>query len=197
MDKVQITKATEVDTHMIELPEPTPELFMAISDEQFRSFVDDDTRSRLNEIPIDDLGPTERARFKAIAATLRHEKVVLRWHDTLEAMHQSVEGQLAAKAADAAALAAEGAFNEAERSRAERWRAGAIRFKVGLEPRLAEAKRLVRQYHLMSDKTEDERNAALLRVATLEAAIRKHRDGFDSNDEATDLDRELWSYVGR
>jgi hypothetical protein len=86
-------------------------------------------------------------------------------------------------------------------ARDESWKAGALRFKTGLEERLGEARRVLRDLDdplvNVADRVVEERNRALVRVALLEDAVRRHRDGFPSDDDPSDADVELWKTVGR
>lgn len=169
----------------------TPESLRKLSDEEFRTLVDDDTRARGTQ---------------DLADALRSRGVAVRWHDMLLSMLGSVEGQLAARQAEMSSniayLRAQGKFKDADRARAEgeKWRASAIRFKTGLEEKLRESTRVLRAYGVteIDERIAEERNQALARVAILEAAIRSHRDSFPlEDDDPTEDDEELWSHVPR
>jgi hypothetical protein len=127
-----------------------------------------------------------------------------------------VEGQLAAKGAEARAAQAEfrarleAGDDEPRRirvemlkreARDEAWKAGALRFKTGLEERLGEARRVLHDLDdplvNVAERITEERNRALVRVALLEQAIRRHRDTFPDEDDPSDADLELWQMVGR
>lgn len=172
------------------VPEIRIQKLLAMPELDFRSIIDDDTRDKVSA---------------ELAAGLRSPQVVGRWYEALMAMQMSVEGQLAAKTAESkgrvAHLKAQGkdaTLVQFEQAKFERWKAGAIRFKSGLEQKLLEAKRILRDANdpLISDRTAEERNRALARVALLEDAIRRHRDAFPREDDPSDADEELWGYVG-
>jgi hypothetical protein len=171
-----------------------------LSESDFRKLIDEDTRGK---------APA------SLSAQLRSPECVGRWYETLLAMQKSVEGQLAAKAAEsrgaqadfrarleqtpareARAIRAEMGYRE---SKDETWRAGALRFKSGLEEKLIEARRLLREFDdpIVSERTAEERNRALARIATLEDAIRHHRDEFPTDDQPSEIDLFLWSHIGR
>lgn len=155
----------------------TPELLMALSDEDFKSVVDDAVRNPdVTRAPL-----------------LRHPDVVTRWYFTLVSMKKSVEGQLAAKKAEYAA--AKATSNVAKRDQAgyERWRAGALRFKAGVENQLLEAR-------LLREGTQDGQEVvfAVRERNRLIAAIAAHRDhmcGENCDDNECVADEALWSLV--
>lgn len=168
---------------------PTAEQLLNMPEGQFRSLVENDIRG------------TSDAR-----EVLRSPQVIERLYSTLLSMQKSVEGQLAARKEDMEAARiksiAEGrnalpGWAE-DKAKYSKWRAGSIRFKVGLEQALMEV-RHVRDQQRTENRGllfEDEANVRLMRrLQMLEAAIKKHRDAFDENDEATDADLELWAYL--
>jgi hypothetical protein len=172
-----------------------------LSEVDFRKLVDDDTRGRAPE---------------SLSRQLRSPGCASRWYQTLLAMQNSVEGQLAANAAESRAAKArllarlEEPMSTTQRREIraeiatrkaadEQWRAGALRFKSGLKEKLIEARRVLREVDdpILTKRISQERNRALARVATLEDAIRHHRDDFPPDDQPSDADLNLWAQVGR
>ena len=157
----------------------TYESLLALSDEDFRSVVDDAVRN------------PEDSR----ATLLRHPDVVARWYFTLVSMKKSVEGQLAAKKAEYAAAKATSPVAKRDQAGYERWRAGALRFKAGVENQLLEA-RLLREGNM-----DDQEVAMAVRERNrLIAAIAAHRDhDCDDDPQCTDdlcaADERLWASV--
>lgn len=128
-----------------------------------------------------------------------------RLYTTLLSMQKSVEGQLAARKEDmeAARLGSLAQGPDAlpawldEKAKYAKWRAGSIRFKVGLEQALMEVRHLRDAQRLSRGLLfEDEASHRLnVRVQLLEAAIKKHREGFDDDDDPSDNDLELWAHL--
>lgn len=162
--------ATAISTH---------ESLLALSDDDFRSVVDDAVRNP------DDVR----------ASLLRHPDVVARWYFTLVSMKKSVEGQLAAKKAEYAAAKATSPVAKRDQAGYERWRAGALRFKAGVENQLLEA-RLLREGNM----GDQEIAMAVRERNRLIAAITAHRDhDCDSDPNCTTdfcaADDRLWALV--
>lgn len=164
--------------------------FLSMSDDDFKALIEADMRRPDDEVD------------QEVRALLRHPEVIDRTYATLLSMQKSVEGQLAARKEDREVLrgrclakgaAGRSVWLEAE-ERYAKTRAGSLRFKVGVEQQLMAVRRL--RDTRRSVLFEDEANERLiLRVQALEQAIRKHRDGFDSDDEGSDDDLELWAWV--
>jgi len=151
-----------------------------LSEHDFRVLVDEDVRDRAQPIT---------------AAVLRSPTVVERWYESLLASQTSVAAQLAAKEAEFLAVIRP---NDEVETTYQRWKAGAIRFKSGVDRKLIEARRLLREQGSLIVQPDPDQQA-LLRVALLEQAIRTHRYAVNtSNAEApAEYDLELWSYVGK
>jgi hypothetical protein len=174
----------------------TVDWLLQLENSDFESIVNNEMRST-----------AEKPRVAPeVAAALRDPRVLRRWYTTILAMHKSVEGQFSAKTADntamikrlrAAGVPAVKVLKE--ESSFQTWRAGALRVKNGLDMRLIEAKRLLEQSGdpYISDRTSDERNMALARIAVLEDAIRRHMNTRLKMSAASsdDVDEALWSYL--
>lgn len=102
----------------------TPERLLAMTDDEFKEFVNRDTRSAVTD--------EERA-------ALRDPTVRARWIRRLTLDKMSIESQLAARRSDLAALPPSETYDEALR-KFHSWRASVIRVKNGIETRLIEAR---------------------------------------------------------
>lgn len=176
------TNVESMADHLLDLP-----------DDDFRDLVGEDTRGKFS-------GRTP-AQAKALSEALRSPEVMHRWYETLLSFQRSVETQLAAKGRDTksrtATLRAQGSEHNATIIQAEhdRWAAGALRFKLGLEERILEARKLLPD-EPSNPATEIINNTLASRVALLESAIRRHRDEFNYGEEDPSIaDRELWSVI--
>jgi hypothetical protein len=175
----------------------TPSKVAQLSEVDFRKLIDDDTRGK---------APASLSR------QLRSAECAPRWYEALLAMQNSVDGQLAAKSAESRAAQArlQARFEEALSSKQrreiraeiarrkaadEQWRAGALRFKSGLEDKLIEARRVLRE--LDDSSIVGARNRSMARVAILEDAIRRHHADFRAEDEPSDSDLALWAHLDR
>ena len=173
------------------MPNSTVEFLTKCPEANFRDIVDQDLRGQ----------PGKEA--KEIAEALRSPEVVRRWHSTLLSIQKNVEAQLASKAAETRSellmLNLDGKAKDAKQTEAnfERWRAGALRFKSGVEQAIFQARDVIdREFpEANHDRIVSERNEALTQVMILKNAIRKHRDSFTDEDDASKDDHELWEYV--
>jgi hypothetical protein len=176
-------------------PGKTVEWLLQLDNADFESIVNNEMRSTADKPRV----------APEIAAGLRDSRVLRRWYTAILAMHKSVEGQFSAKTADNSAmikrLRAAGVPAVKvlkEESSFQTWRAGALRVKNGLDMRLIEAKSLLEQAgdSYITDRTSDERNLALARIAVLEDAIRRHMNTrLKMAASSDDTDEALWSYL--
>jgi hypothetical protein len=174
-----------------------------LSDTDFRNVIDADIRGKLP-----DGSPTPETWKQQ----LRSAECAPRWYETLSSMRLDIEGQLAAKREEArlATIRFKRQIARAptgrDRSRAEdeldkrnesdaSWRSGALRVKSGLEKKIVEARRVLRDLGdpVVTERTAGERNRALARAAFLEDAIAHHKAEFPLEDEPSEADLELWN----
>lgn len=183
----------QLDTKML-VPSDLGEL----SDLEFRRVVDADLRRR-----VDPSGLSEQ-----VAAALRSEAHVNRWHATLLAMCRSVEGQLAAGANEFEARRSDieseiDRLNNSSHGDASRVselsvllaelrstyltkRASTERFRTGLNEHLILAERLLPVH----------RSRCARRVRRLEQAIERHREAVSRDlgaDDPVRFDADLWA----
>lgn len=135
------------------------------------------------------------------AARLRSPEVLERWHDTLVRQKRALEIELTDRQAALAGHRAN-AWRQGDAGKArwleevaayEDWRAGALRLLgEGIEPRIAEARRLRKQQRRAEAVASFQSDAGRLREAILRH--REHRCGPEC-DTVCAGDLELWSHL--
>ena len=169
-----------------------PRDLMQLSDTEFNEVVNEEVRG---------------VATQEDATLLRNKETVDRWAITLLGLKRSVETQFGAKRAEAAqreyALYERGNPSRLELTQIKtehaEWRSKALRFLNGLEDRLAEARKLCKEYSLLTDVTilSRERENLVRQILLLREGIAKHKGTVTTSEEEDTeaADTELWSLV--
>ncbi len=150
-------------------PEAPERTIVDMSDEDFKRLVDEDIRGQTTP---------------EVAAALRSEAVIERFHHQLQATVVFVDGLIAEKEAILAQVTAKHA----------KWLAGTMKFKTGLDLHLLDVRRIYDGRGLVQFKSYAavERDWALERARRLEEAINEHRASLQPED-ADEADVALWA----
>lgn len=186
-------------------PPPGVLQLMELNDSQFGMVVNDELRRQIGgaksdslhiirrimtQPPGDDVGTPRDPRNAVISTALQDPLLVERWYEALTHIKRQIELQLARRKAG-------------ERVRHDPkypgWRVGITGILTSLEERVTLARRSL-QKNLVSERAkalEADRDELGYKASALIQAIRRHQVATEANNayEATDADRELWSWV--